>query len=160
MSVTAVKITFLQFNKWCFVFPEALQNLLCLDFHEVLCRVCSVQPGGVQSEHLPHLPGADPSPEPDPVLRLQRRVSDLLEFSGRAGNRALPNAATVHFSNASSSILVDSAWTVSTSVCSGPLLSASSPEWAEWRRSRPTSSLESWWTQTVLFRYCWCRFCC
>lgn len=69
---------------------------------------CSLQPGGVQSEHLPHLSGADPNSEPDPVLRLQRRVGDLLEFSGRVGNRALPNAATVHFFlTLSSSVLVD-----------------------------------------------------
>lgn len=43
---------------------------------------------------------------------------------------------------------------------SGPLPSASSPEWAEWRRSRATSSSESWWTQTARCRSCWCRLCC
>lgn len=104
----AVKMISLQFNTHdALIFPKAPQNLLCLDFHKVLCCVCSLQPGGVQSEHLPHLCGADPSSEPGPVLRLQWRVSDLLEFSGRVGNRALPDAAPVHFSNGSSSILVD-----------------------------------------------------
>lgn len=108
MSLMAVKMISLQFNTHdALIFPKAPQNLLCLDFHKVLCCVCSLQPGGVQSEHLPHLCGADPSSEPGPVLRLQWRVSDLLEFSGRVGNRALPDAAPVHFSNGSSSILVD-----------------------------------------------------
>lgn len=52
-----------------------------------------------------------------------------------------------------------SVWTA-LSFFSGPPLSASSPEWAAWRPSRPTSSLGIWWTLTVLYRCCWCRFCC
>lgn len=35
----------------------------------VLRCICSLQPGGVRPEHLPHLCGADPRSEPGPVLR-------------------------------------------------------------------------------------------
>lgn len=78
-------------------FPE-LHRTGCFQTFTVLC--CSLQPGPVQSEHLPHLCGPDPGSELDPVLRLQWCVSDQLEFSGRFGDRALPDAATVHFSTA------------------------------------------------------------
>lgn len=72
------------------------QNPLLSNSHGALC--CSQQPGRVQPEHLPHLRGPDPGPELDPVLRLQWCVSHLLEFSGRVGDRALPDAAAVQFS--------------------------------------------------------------
>ena len=42
----------------------------------------------------------------------------------------------------------------------GPPLWVSSPEWAEWQRSRGTWCLGSWWTQTAPCRSCWCRLCC
>lgn len=108
MSLMAVEMISLQLNThggW--IFPQALQNRLCSGFHQVLCCVCSRQPRGVQSEHLPHLCGADQSSEPAPVLHLQWCVGDLLEFSGRVGDGALPDAATVHFPRRSSLILVD-----------------------------------------------------
>lgn len=55
----------------------------------------SLQPDRVQSERLPHLRGPDQSSESGSVLHLQRGLCDRLERSGRGGNRALPNPATV-----------------------------------------------------------------
>lgn len=57
--------------------------------------VSSLQPAGVQSERHAHLFGQDQSPEPGPLLCLQRRVSDLLERLGCGGDRALPDPHTV-----------------------------------------------------------------
>lgn len=65
-----------------------------------LCCVSSLQPGGVQSEHLPHLRGPDQSPESGPVLCLWRCVCDRLELPGCDRNRALPNSTTVEFPQA------------------------------------------------------------
>lgn len=60
-----------------------------------VCFVSSRQPGGVQSQRLPHLCGPDQSSESGCVLCLQLRECDHLELSGRGGNGALPNSATV-----------------------------------------------------------------
>lgn len=72
--------------------PTRLMHIMTLSR---LVFVPSWQPGGVQSQRLLHLYGPDQSPESGPLLCLQLRECDHLELCGRAGDGALPDAATV-----------------------------------------------------------------